>query len=696
MSTHAGDIFFDIKANDKPYKKTMGGLEQMTSIVTSKIGRMFSGIALGAGIGKLINKTATLGDTVDKMSQKLGMSRQAYQEWDFIMQRCGASIDSMTMAMKTLASGAETSKDAFKELGISQQEMANLSQEELFTRVVKGLQGVESTTRRTYLASQLLGRGATELGAVLNLSAQDLDDMRARVAQLGGIMSDTAVTNSAQFKDSLTDIKMAFRGIYNSIAEYVLPMLTSAVNNVIIPALLRVAQVVRFVFGAIRSLVSAVAKPFAGIGRAINGTLGKNTQKTMNDASTAIGGVGGNLGGVGKNAGKAKKAVQSLKRELMGFDQIVKLTKADANTGTSAGGGASGGGGSGGGLGDLGLGGLGVDDSTIAPLQKLSNIEIPQSLVDASEHLRESLGGLFETLYDFGTWVLDNVLKPLGEWFLNRGIPVQVETFASAIDLVNNALILIGDILEPLWEPLLKPVLMFFLDYHADKVELLGKGFGFLADALARAHETWTKLRQIGGELKITLNDKFSKAWKNIKDKWKGFKKSFGERKKQLAITLSDGFTKGWNKVKKVWNSLRSKAVTITLGFVDSIKSKWNSLARLVNNARAKGGLASKLLPNMPYLAEGGYVKANTPQLAMIGDNKTEGEIVAPESKLKQMAQEVAGSGSAETIALLKAILLAIGSLDTNVYLDGKEIKDNVVRRINQNTRQTGRLELIV
>ena len=40
---------------------------------------------------------------------------------------------------------------------------------------------------------------------------------------------------------------------------------------------------------------------------------------------------------------------------------------------------------------------------------------------------------------------------------------------------------------------------------------------------------------------------------------------------------------------------------------------------------------------NIPRLAEGGYVKANTPQLAMIGDNKHQGEVVAPEDKMLEM-----------------------------------------------------------
>lgn len=42
-------------------------------------------------------------------------------------------------------------------------------------------------------------------------------------------------------------------------------------------------------------------------------------------------------------------------------------------------------------------------------------------------------------------------------------------------------------------------------------------------------------------------------------------------------------------------------------------------------------------LPRIPMLAEGGYVGANQPQLAMIGDNKRHGEIVAPENKMYEV-----------------------------------------------------------
>jgi hypothetical protein len=56
---------------------------------------------------------ASYGDNIDKMSQKMGMSASAYQEWDAVMQHSGTSMETMKSSMKTLANAAETGNDAF-------------------------------------------------------------------------------------------------------------------------------------------------------------------------------------------------------------------------------------------------------------------------------------------------------------------------------------------------------------------------------------------------------------------------------------------------------------------------------------------------------------------------------------------------------------------------------------------------------
>lgn len=169
--------------------------------------------AVLTGAFSALDNVAGYGDNIDKMSQKMGMASTTYQEWDAVMQHCGTSMDTMKSSMKTLANAAENGNSAFEQLGLSLDDVASMSQEELFEATIAGLQGIEDTTLRTHLASQLMGRGATELGALLNLSAEDVEAMRQRVHELGGVMSEDAVKDAAAFKDALQDLKTAFGAI---------------------------------------------------------------------------------------------------------------------------------------------------------------------------------------------------------------------------------------------------------------------------------------------------------------------------------------------------------------------------------------------------------------------------------------------------------------------------------------------------
>ena len=183
--------------------------------------------AMGASFVSASGDVASYGDNIDKMSQKMGISAQAYQEWDAIMQHSGTSIEALKPSMKTLASQAEKGNEAFQKLGISEQELASLSQEDLFSRVITGLQGMEEGTERTYLTSQLLGKGATELGALLNTSAEDTEAMRQRVHELGGVMSDDAVKAAAAYQDQLQDMQTAFSGLSRNLMAEFLPGMTT-------------------------------------------------------------------------------------------------------------------------------------------------------------------------------------------------------------------------------------------------------------------------------------------------------------------------------------------------------------------------------------------------------------------------------------------------------------------------------------
>lgn len=217
------------KSAGSGFSKAFGGALKGLGTVAASAFTAAATAATAAAKGVL--DTASIGDNIDKMSQKMGMSAQAYQEWDAIMQHSGTTIESMQASMKTLATAAETGNKAFESLGISQEQIAEMSQEELFGATITALQNVESETERTYLAGQLLGRGATELGALLNTSAEDTEAMRQRVHELGGVMSDDAVNAAAGLTDSLQDMKTSIAGIGRGITSEMLPGMKTVVDG---------------------------------------------------------------------------------------------------------------------------------------------------------------------------------------------------------------------------------------------------------------------------------------------------------------------------------------------------------------------------------------------------------------------------------------------------------------------------------
>lgn len=216
-------------AGEKGGKSFLGKLGK---VVAGGAAAAFAGVsAAAAGLVSGVKDLAAYGDNIDKMSQKLGMSAEAYQEWDAIMKHSGTSIDSMTSSMKTLANAAAGGSDAFEQLGLSQEDIASMNQEQLFSATITALQNMEDGTERTALASKLLGKGATELGALLNTSAEDTEAMRQRVHELGGVMSDDAVKASAAFQDSLQDMQTAFSGLGRGLLSNFLPGITTVMDG---------------------------------------------------------------------------------------------------------------------------------------------------------------------------------------------------------------------------------------------------------------------------------------------------------------------------------------------------------------------------------------------------------------------------------------------------------------------------------
>ena len=188
-------------------------------------------IATGKAFIQAANDVSEWGNTVDKESQKMNMSAESYQTWAFILEHAGASIDGMKTAMKKLTIAAEENNEAFAALGISEEQLAAMSPEETWSATIEALQNVADEGERTALANELLGKGAVELAPLFNMTAEETDELKTQVKELGGIMSDEAVKAAAEYQDELQNMNVALDGVKNNMMSKFLPGMSQVMKG---------------------------------------------------------------------------------------------------------------------------------------------------------------------------------------------------------------------------------------------------------------------------------------------------------------------------------------------------------------------------------------------------------------------------------------------------------------------------------
>jgi len=188
-------------------------------------------IATGKAFIEAANDVSEWGNTVDKESQKMNMSAQGYQEWAFILEHAGASIEGMKTSMKKLTVAAEEGNEAFAVLGISQEQLAEMSPEETWNATIEALQNVADEGERTALANELLGKGAVELAPLFNMTADETEALKEQVYELGGVMSDDAVKAAAEYQDELQNMKVALEGVKNNMMSQFLPGMSQVMKG---------------------------------------------------------------------------------------------------------------------------------------------------------------------------------------------------------------------------------------------------------------------------------------------------------------------------------------------------------------------------------------------------------------------------------------------------------------------------------
>lgn len=276
------------------------------------------------------------------------------------------------------------------------------------------------------------------------------------------------------------------------------------------------------------------------------------------------------------------------------------------------------------------------------------------------QSLFDGIDTIFSGIGDSLQYFWDEVLAPFWEWAVTTITPFYEEHIKPLFDNVLSWLSKAGDALSAWWNNYLMPYIKLLIDVYGPGIKAMLSGvwkaiqniFGMICDVVSGIFKT------LGGLMDFitgVFSGDWSKAWNGIKDMFVG-----------IWDTI-------WGAIKGVINAMITAINGLWSGIVSVIQGIANGIGGLVE---AIGNVFGQDwgwkadwadVPTIPMLATGGYVAANTPQLAVVGDNRHEGEIIAPESKIAEAV--AAGVSSA-----LSQMGPSGGSQTIIVELEGEEV----------------------
>lgn len=229
----------------------------------------------------------------------------------------------------------------------------------------------------------------------------------------------------------------------------------------------------------------------------------------------------------------------------------------------------------------------------------------------------------------------------------------------------------------------------------------------------------WTGLKTLAANMFNLIKTSISTSWESVKSKtseiWESIKEFVSNLWDTIKTAVDEKFTAMKDAIAGVWDTVRTKTketwdgiwadikgiINMIINGVENMANRVidaiNAMIKAVNDVADKvPGIGAELIPkipniHLPRLAQGGFVRANTPQLAMIGDNRHYGEIVAPEDKMQEMVDRAVALASQTSsnnmsdcyleimVQLLRNIIDLIERMDLTVNIDIREIKKKLV-----------------
>ena len=198
----------NFQAGAKKMKREVGGVKDSLKGMKGMIAGAFSVGAVVAFTKNVID----LGSHISDMALQAGLTTDEFQALEMASIEAGVSADKVQTAMAKInvvlgqaKRGMKTYVDLFEEIGISQEQLANLNTKEALQAVAKAMDEAEQGSTQFGAALEIIGTrsGAKMLEVLQRINREGLDQLIAKGKEAGMIMEEDLVKKLDSAADKL-------------------------------------------------------------------------------------------------------------------------------------------------------------------------------------------------------------------------------------------------------------------------------------------------------------------------------------------------------------------------------------------------------------------------------------------------------------------------------------------------------------
>lgn len=299
----AGRAFVELGVSDKltaGLRRAQKQLEAFGAGLRS-IGTRLAGIGAAAAAGLLgtAKVFSEMGDVLDKMSIRTGVSVEALSELGYAAELSGTDLEALESGVRIMqrtlgeaAQGTSTAVDALDRLGLSAAQLAGLSPEQQFKVLADRISKVADPTLRAAIAMEVFGKAGTKLLPLMADGAAGIEAMQEQARRLGLTVSSETARDAAQLNDALGTLwKVLKQGVF-TIGGALAPLLKDIAERITRIIVSATAWIKANRETVVWALKVAAAVAVAGVAIIALGYIVSGIGATLGIVAGVIGGVG--------------------------------------------------------------------------------------------------------------------------------------------------------------------------------------------------------------------------------------------------------------------------------------------------------------------------------------------------------------------------------------------------------------------